>query len=238
MSNDQETGTSLRKRLSPDFWSALGLDYEKAFANDPKLIAAVQKWLSHLPPASHVLDCGCGTGLPIARTIVDSGYRYHGIDSAAGMVDCCRAQVPHADSLDVVDMLSYLPPRTFDGVVASLSFLELSYEEQVQMVGRWAEWLRDGGVFLLCAITAEELRDGDGEQGQGIWDQESGCVKDIPVTFMGKSISITLFTQWGWVRLLEGAGLEILSTETDLYVPKQGENEPRYYVVARKPGRN
>lgn len=221
--------------LGADFWSALGLEYEQAFGNDPKLIAAVQKWLSHLDPASHVLECGCGTGVPIARTIVENGHHYHGIDIAAGMVDLCQIQVPDA-SLEMVDMLSYSPSRTFDGIVASLSFLELSYNEQVQMAKNWARWLRPGGVFLLSTITAEESRDGYGHQGEGTWDQESGCVKDMPTTFMGRNITVTLFTQRGWVNLLESTGLEIVSTETDFFVPKEGPSEPRYYLIAKKPG--
>ncbi|KAL8833980.1 MAG: hypothetical protein Q9170_003982 [Blastenia crenularia] len=236
MSNNQETSPPQKSPLGADFWSTLGLDYERAFGNDPKLIAAVQKWLAHLPPASHVLECGCGTGVPIARTIADSGFRYHGIDIAAGMVELCRKRVPEASSLEVVDMLSYSPARIFDGVVASLSFLELRYEEQVTMAGKWTQWVRPGGVFLLCAITAEETHEGYGEQREGVWDAESGCVKDIPTTFMGRSITVTLFTQRGWVKLLEGVGFEILSTDTDLYVPQEGESEPRYYVIARKPG--
>ncbi|KAL8871154.1 MAG: hypothetical protein Q9174_002958 [Haloplaca sp. 1 TL-2023] len=238
MNDDQEALASVKSSSDPDWWSTLGLDFEKAFGNDPIIIAAVQKWLSYLPPKSHVLDIGCGTGVPVARTIADAGYLYHGIDYAAGMLDLCRAQVPEAESLEVVDMLSYKPSRTFDGVVASLSFFELKSEEHVDMVGRWASWLRDGGVFLVCTITADESRDGYGDQSKGTWDQERGCVKDMPTPFMGKELLCTFFTQRGWVQLLEGAGLEILSTVTDFYKPKQGESEPRYYVVARKPARS
>ncbi|KAL8945757.1 MAG: hypothetical protein Q9222_007748 [Ikaeria aurantiellina] len=228
--------------LDANFWSTLGIKYEKAFGNDPALIATVKKWLSHLPSGSQVLECGCGTGIPIARTIADSGgsHKYHGIDLAAGMVELCRKQVPDG-VFEVVDMLTYTPTSSFDGVVASLSFLELKYEEQVSMARKWFEWLRPGGVFLLSTITAEEPEnqtEGYGDQGQSIFDPESGCHKDIPTTFMGNAITVTLFTQRGWVRLLEGVGFEILSKETDLYVPKEGPSEPRFYVIARKPERN
>ena len=230
-----EAPPPLQAPLSPSFWSSLGLSYQQAFAEDPALIAAVRKFLSHLPPSSHILECGCGTGIPIAHTITSSGHRYHGIDMAPGMVELCRQQVPDACSLEVVNMLSYSPSRSFDGVVASLSFFELKYEEQVQMAGKWAGWLREGGVFLLSTITAEESQDGYGEQTEGVFDRENGCVRDIPTAFMGNRITVTLFTQRGWVRLLEGVGLEILSTDTDLFVPKVGSSEPRFYVIARKP---
>lgn len=235
MSNTQTTDAPAH--FDANFWSTLGLDYQHAFGDDPKLIAAVQKWLSHLPPLSCIFECGCGTGVPIARTIVDKGYKYHGIDFAEGMVDVCRHQVPEAEHLEKADMLSYEPGRVFDGVVASLSFMELSREEQTRMAGRWASWLRPGGYFLLSTITAEEeRRDGYGDQGEGVWHQESGCVSDIPTTFMGNSITVTLFTQRGWKQLIDGAGLEIVSTDTDFFEPKVGPREPRFYVIARKGG--
>ncbi|KAL8709756.1 MAG: hypothetical protein Q9220_005542 [cf. Caloplaca sp. 1 TL-2023] len=231
----QEAAPGKKPVQSADYWSKLGLDYERAFGDDPQLVAAVQKWLSHLPSGSHVLECGCGTGIPIARTIADSGhqYKYHGIDIAAGMVDLCKKQIPDGE-FEVVDMLAYTPPRVFDGVVSSLSFLELSYFEQVAMARKWMQWLRPGGVFLLSTITAEESRDGYGDQGSGVWDQENGCVKDIPTTFMGNDIMVTLFTQRGWLNLVRGVGLEVVSTETDFFVPKEGPSEPRFYVIARK----
>ncbi|KAL8971949.1 MAG: hypothetical protein Q9183_000812 [Haloplaca sp. 2 TL-2023] len=120
MNDNQQTPTSLKNSNSPDWWSTLGLDYEEAFGNDPGIITAVHKWLSYVPPNSHVLDIGCGTGVPIARTVADAGHRYHGIDQASGMVDLCRAQVPDAESLEVIDML-YLATSTAQSLVSPSS---------------------------------------------------------------------------------------------------------------------
>ncbi|KAL8683355.1 MAG: hypothetical protein Q9224_006691 [Gallowayella concinna] len=234
--DDQPTKTSHDSR-SAEFWSNLGLQYERAFSNDPKLVSAVQRWLSHLPPVSHVLECGCGTGVPIACTIANGGHHYYGIDIAAGMIALCQQRVPEG-SFQVVNMLSYKPPRLFEGVVASLSFFELSYEEHVSMARNWFEWLRPGGYCLVCTITDGEpvaMDGGYGDKSQSAFDWETGCTGGLKASFMGYNFLCTMFTQRGWVRLLQGAGFEIVDVETDLFVSNSQPDEPRLYVIAKRP---
>ncbi|KAI4241096.1 MAG: hypothetical protein L6R40_004735 [Gallowayella cf. fulva] len=237
---DDQATVAPHKPLSAEFWSSHSLEYEEVFGKDPGRVAAVHTWLSHLPPKSHVLDCGCGTGIPVAQTIADSGYHYYGIDMAAGMVELCQQRVPEA-SLEVANMLSYTPTRTFDGVVASLSFMELSYEEHVEMARKWFQWLRPGGLFLLCTITTEEPGNTDGGYGDNShssFDRAAGCASAVTAKFMGNEVLVTLFTQPGWVSLLEGAGFEIVSEKTDFVVLDDAPDEPRLYIIARKPEGN
>ncbi|KAL8819479.1 MAG: hypothetical protein Q9223_002091 [Gallowayella weberi] len=224
--------------LVESMWTcSLGLKYEKAFGYNSVLVGAVQRWLSHLPSASHVLECGCGTGVPIACTIANGGHHYYGIDIATGMLELCQQRVPEG-SFQLVNMLSYKPPRLFDGVVASLSFFELSYEEHLQMARNWFEWLRPGGYFLVCTTTDEEpgaKDEGYGDKSQSAFNWETGCTGGVKASFMGYNFLCTMFTQRGWVRLLRGAGFDIVNMETDLYVSGSEPDEPRLYVIARKP---
>lgn len=234
MSWDTSSTSSPHKALDAQFWSDLGLGYQAAFGDDPGLVAVVQKWLALLPSASSVLECGCGTGKPIGRTIADSGHRYHGIDAAAGMVEVSRKQIPEGD-FEVVNMLSFNPDRQYDGIVASLSLFELSLEENREMGRNWMKWLKPGGYFLLSTIatvTGEEFI-GDAQS----FDPKSGCAEGVKTNFMGNKILVTVFTQGGWRKLLEDAGFEIVSTEEKLFV-SEAENtsdEPRFYLIARKP---
>lgn len=224
------------KILGPQFWSDLGLDYEAAFVNDPVLVAVVQKWLALLPAASNILECGCGTGKPIGRTIADGGHRYHGIDVAAGMLEISRKQIPEGE-FELVDMLSFHPDRQYDGIVASLSHFELSFEEHRVMVRKWMEWLKPGGHFLLSTIATVD----EGEYGRNArsFDPESGCAEGVETILLGNRMVVTLFTQGGWKKLLGDVGFEVVNTEEDMFVPKAKEedkmDEPRYYVIARKP---
>ena len=231
------------KSAPPDevaqFWGNLGLKYEQAYSPDPALIAIVRRWLALMPPSSSVLECGCGTGVPIARTVTDFGYKYHGIDLAPGMAALCQKQVPQATT-EVADMLRYDPSaeRTYDGVVASLSHFELSPEQHVQMVRNFYKWLKLGGLLLVSTITRESGgQEGFGKVGSGTWDPQARCCSGVEVSFMGNGIVITVYTQEGWRTLLQDAGFQIGHTETDLFVPKAEDTpeEPRYYIIAMKP---
>ena len=225
------------KILGPQFWSDLGLNYEAAFVNDPVLVAVVKKWLALLPSPSNILECGSGTGKPIGRTVADGGHRYHGIDAAAGMVEISRKQIPEGE-FEVADMLSFSPDRQYDGIVASLSHFEFSLEEHRVMVRKWMEWLKPGGYFLLstiATITGDEY----GHKARN-FDPESGCAEGVNTILLGNSILVTVFTQGGWKKMFEDVGFEVVSTEEDLFVPKAKAedkmDEPRFYVIARKPG--
>jgi len=225
-----EPSKSEARAVDGQFWSDLGMKYEEAYGQDDALVMVVQKWLSLLPPAASVLECGCGTGKPIARTIADGGYRYHGIDLASGMVALCQRQVPEG-SYEVVNMLDYVPKIEYDGAVASLSHLELSPQEHVEMARKWFEWLRPGGFMLLSTI------DGEDWYGAKSFDPETGSASGMENVFLGNKIIITMFTQKGWRKLLEDAGFDVVYIETDLFKPKAKDapEEPRYYIIAKKP---
>lgn len=229
-----DTTKSEAKVLAEQFWSDLGMRYEKAFGDDIGLVKIVHTWLAFLPPASTVLECGCGTGKPIARTIVDAGYYYHGIDFASGMVALCKKQVPQG-TYEVANMVDYVPNRTYDGVVASLSHFELTPEQHIDMAHKWFQWIRPEGFLLVSTITGGVGGQAFGKAGS--WDPEAECHSGVEQTFMGNRIIITVYTQEGWKKLLQDAGFEIVHIETDRFIPRAEDSpeEPRYYIIAKKP---
>ncbi|KAL8774884.1 MAG: hypothetical protein Q9203_001662 [Teloschistes exilis] len=216
--------------LIAQFWSDLGITYQHAYGDDAGLVKAVKTWLSYVTPGTSVLECGCGTGVPIGRTIADGGFKYHGIDIASGMVEVCQKQVPEG-IYEVVSMLDYNPKTQYDGIVASLSHFELTPKEHTKMAQNWSQWTKLGGHLLISTIIFEEDLG-----GQASFDPEMECAAGVEVSFMGNKIIITLFTKEGWRRLLERAGFEIVHTEMDMFIPKAEAtpDEPRYYIVAKK----
>lgn len=216
------------------YWTDLGLQYEAAFGHDVGLENVVQKYLLMLPASALVLDCGSGTGKPVAKAIGESGRRVHGIDMSSGMVALSRDAVP-SGTFEVANMLEYAAPTaSHDGVVASLSIFELGRHEVAAMSRKWFRWLKPGGVLLICTFSTEEC----GAQVKAEnYDADGECARDVVWGFMGNRVRITLFTKAGWKALLEMAGFEIVCTEEDLFVPPAAaecEPEPRYYIIAKK----
>ena len=214
------------------YWTDLGLKYETVYGHDTGLRNIVQKYSTMLPPGAHILECGSGTGKPVASTIAATGRRIHGIDMSSGMVSLSQKAVPDG-TFEVANMLQYAPSVSYDGAVASLSIFELSRQEVATMCDKWAQWLKPGGLVLISTFAAEDC-----EQVKAAnYDADGECASKVEWGFFGQKVLITLFTRKGWKVLLDKAGLEIVHTEEDLFTPAadtECEPEPRYYIIAKK----
>src|SRR5688572_20996774 len=75
-----EPGREEYRALQAAAFDRIGERYDEAFPHKEGQEKA-GAWLLHrLPPASRVLDAGCGTGLPTARQLADAGMAVTGID--------------------------------------------------------------------------------------------------------------------------------------------------------------
>lgn len=216
------------------FFNQIGPKYEEAYAHDEGLHKAVRDLLQLLPPDASVLDCGCGTGKPVATMVAGSGRRVHGIDRSETMVELSRRQVP-SGTFEKADMLKYCPEdASFSAIIAMLSLFELSRVELVSVADSFHRWLQPEGYLLMGVIGADDrAKDVTAE----MWDADSLFASGIPTTFMGRLELKNLFTKKGWNALLEGAGLKVLSAEVDVFKPPPDagcDDEPHYFVIAKK----
>ncbi len=214
------------------FWTDLGLKYEAAFGHDTGLHNLLQRYLNMLPTSALVIDCGSGTGKPVAKAIAESGRHVHGIDMSPGMVSLSHKAVP-SGSFEVANMLDYAPTVSYDGAVMSLSSFELTRQELDAMAHKWFQWLRPGGLLLINTFNAEKCSQVKAEN----YDDDGRCARKVEWRFMGQVVPITLFTKAGWNALLENAGFEIVHTEEDLFTPPAAADcdpEPRYYIIAKR----
>jgi SAM-dependent methyltransferase len=85
-----------------------------------------------LPAGGSVLDIGCGSGEPIARTFIEAGYRVTGADFSRAMTGLCAARFP-AETWVVADMRALSLDARFDGIVAWDSFFHLTPDDQRAM---------------------------------------------------------------------------------------------------------
>lgn len=225
---------TIPKEQDADFYSSLGQNYEAAFGHDQGLMAFTRIALSYLPSQCHALDVGCGTGKPVAMSVVEAGHKITGIDISDVMVRLSQKAVP-AGTFEVADMRTYgTDGRRFDAVFNMLSLFALRRHDIELMAKRWNFWLPDRGTLAIGTVAAEDCH----PESKGVeYDQDQLCARGIPFRFMSNDITLDLFTRDGWHKLLVHNGFEIVETMTDLFTPPADagcDPEPHYFIVARK----
>ncbi len=104
-----------------------------------------------------VLDIGCGTG-SLALRCASRGARVTAIDISPQMLDIAREKVNAAGledqielrQMSAVDLDEAFQEGSFDVVVSSLVFSELSEDEQGFVLRQCRRLLRDGGRLVLA----------------------------------------------------------------------------------------
>jgi 2-polyprenyl-3-methyl-5-hydroxy-6-metoxy-1,4-benzoquinol methylase len=96
-----------------------------------------------------VLDLGCGNGIPVARHLAAAGHKVTGVDLSGVQLRRARRLVPAATFLQADIAALTLPAASFDAVVCLYTLIHLPLEEQPQLLGRIAGWLRPGGWLLV-----------------------------------------------------------------------------------------
>lgn len=126
-------------------YDAVSLRYDEAYGAETKYRA----WLSDLgrriPDGGTVLDLGCGSGVPVARTLAAAGCRVTGIDISEVQIRRARKRVPQAEFIHADAATATFDADSFDAVVSFYSLIHLPLAEQPPLLRRIAGWLRPGG---------------------------------------------------------------------------------------------
>lgn len=92
----------------------------------------LDRFLSFVRTGGTILDIGCGSGEPIARHLVERGYRLTGVDSSDSLVGLCRTRMPNHE-WHVADMRRLDLGKRFDALIAWDSFFHLTAADQRAM---------------------------------------------------------------------------------------------------------
>ena len=111
----------------------------------------VRRWATRLPAGGTIVDIGCGTGMPIARTLADAGFAVSGIDPSPILLAAFRRLLPDAPAACEAAQDSDYFGRRFDGAVAIGLLFLLPEPAQEAVIARVARALGLGGQFLFSA---------------------------------------------------------------------------------------
>lgn len=134
----------------PGVYQRLAEDWDRRRTRELFELSWLERFRAALPPGAAVLDLGCGAGEPVARWLIEAGYRLTGIDIAEAMLAICRRRWPEGEWLQA-DMRGLDLGRRFDGIVAWDSFFHLTAEDQRAMFPTFGRHLEPGGALLFTS---------------------------------------------------------------------------------------
>jgi SAM-dependent methyltransferase len=162
-----------------------------------RVASPAMAWLrdldARLPDGSNVLELGCGRGVPGTRQLARR-HRVTGVDISAVQVELARHHVPEASFLNADALDLEIAEGTLDAVVALHFFGHVPMDEQRDLIGRIALWLREGGLFLATL--------GAGDAGE-----------DVDDDWLGAPMFFASLGRDSYLPLLRDCGLEPLRDE-------------------------
>src|SRR5258708_3414199 len=85
----------------------------------------LEVFISLLQSGSHILDLGCGAGIPVDKLLVERGFAIKGVDISTRQIELARQNVPQAN-FEVKDMSGILPGEyTVDGIISLYAIYHL-----------------------------------------------------------------------------------------------------------------
>ena len=105
---------------------------------------------TYLKPKSKILDVGCGTGEPIARFLIEQGYKVTGIDASYKMIDLCKQRFPEERWL-LADMRTIDLQEQFQAVIAWHSFFHLPHEDQRLTLKLLSSLVESKGLLIFTS---------------------------------------------------------------------------------------
>lgn len=114
----------------------------------------LDRFCALLPAGAAVLDIGCGSGLPIARELIQRGFDVTGVDGAPTMLAQFQRNLPGI-AAHLADMRHLSLGRCFAGILAWDSFFHLSPEDQRGMFSRFQAHAAPGAALMFTSGDAE-----------------------------------------------------------------------------------
>ncbi|MDN3586964.1 class I SAM-dependent methyltransferase [Pedobacter aquatilis] len=112
----------------------------------------LDKVISFIPTNGTILDIGCGTGIPIFKYFLDSGFNITGVDASQKMLSIAKDNFPKGKFI-LADMRKLNLEHKFDAVIAWHSFFHLPAAAQPAVIEIFKNHLNAGGILLFTSGT-------------------------------------------------------------------------------------
>jgi len=108
-----------------------------------------------LPPHSSILDLGCGSGIPIAKSLSEQGHDIYGVDRSAKLLQQAKLNLPNAqfiqEELETFDYRAFAKNHKIGGVVLWDSLFHIPRKLQANLLLTIATTMSSGTVLILTS---------------------------------------------------------------------------------------
>jgi ubiquinone/menaquinone biosynthesis C-methylase UbiE len=204
-----------------------GMDYKKtvrggydAIANrylaertrDSEDVRLLDDFMERLPANAHVLDAGCGAGIPISQ-ILSERFRITGVDFSEAQIELAKKNVPGAEFLREDMTRLDFPENTFDGITSYYAIIHIPRDEHQALLANFYRMLKPGGFALLC-LGAEHL------------------VDDVDENYLGTRMYWSHYDSETYLKMMEEIGFTIVWSK--IVADSTCEGAGHLFVLAQK----
>lgn len=168
--------------------------------------------LAGLPDRSHILDAGCGAGLPLAGRVIERGHRVTGVDQSAALLAYARQRFP-AETWVLCALEDYAFSEPFQAVICWDTLFHIEREKHAGLLARMAGCLPSGGRLMLTV---------GGSEHPAFTDTMFGVEFFYDSNPPGKTLG-----------MLQSLGFSVVIGEY-MNLPTDGRDKGRYAIVAQK----
>jgi ubiquinone/menaquinone biosynthesis C-methylase UbiE len=120
-----------------------------------KFNSELEKFESYLPKNAHILDVGCGAGIPTAKFLVERRIKVTGIDLSDTMLNLARDNVPNAEFIKMDMNELKFEENTFDGIISVFALFHVPKEKHSSIFKQFFNIIKPGGILLINTGISE-----------------------------------------------------------------------------------
>jgi ubiquinone/menaquinone biosynthesis C-methylase UbiE len=178
------------KQTVKEGYNAIASRYLAERTRDSEDVRLLDDLMARLPVGAHVLDAGCGAGIPISQMLSDR-FQVTGVDFSESQIEFARKSIPNAKFLcEDMTKLAF-PDNTFDGITSYYAIIHIPREEHQALLANFHRMLKPAGFALLC-LGAEHLID------------------DIDENYLGTRMYWSHYDTETYLRILQECGFSII----------------------------
>lgn len=176
--------------------------------NLSKFDSELEEFASLLAQNAHILDVGCGAGIPTAEFLIRRGIKVTGIDLSDKMLELARSNVSRAKfvKMDMNDLK--FNENTFDGIVSVYALFHVPRENHFDIFKQFYKILKPSGILMINTGVSES--------------EGTSRFFGVPMFWSNFSPKITL-------TLVKKAGFSIIS---EAVLERGGEHQ--YWIFGKK----